>query len=73
MAQRWEVAQQKLNESIKAVDQDVDAANTKFQDLYHANYVKWINQADAPPVFTHQFVPRVLKTPLGRPRAVRRP
>lgn len=62
LAQRWEVAQQKLNESIKAVDQDVDAANIKFQDLYHANYVKWINQADAPPVFTHQFVPRVLKS-----------
>jgi hypothetical protein len=62
LAQRWEAAQQKLNESIKAVDQDMDAANIKFQDLYHANYIKWINQADAPPVFTHQFVPRVLKS-----------
>ncbi|OWK45509.1 PglZ domain-containing protein [Fimbriiglobus ruber] len=59
---RWEAAQQKLNESIKAVDQDVDAANAKFQDLYHANYVKWINRDDSPLIFTHQFVSRVLKT-----------
>jgi hypothetical protein len=29
---------------------------------YHANYVKWINQADAPTIFTHQFVERVLKS-----------
>jgi hypothetical protein len=62
LAQRWEAAQQKLNESIKAVDLDLDAANTKFQDLYHTNYVKWINQADSPVIFTHQFVSRVLKT-----------
>jgi hypothetical protein len=62
LTQRWEAAQQKLNESIKAVDLDVDAANTKFQDLYHANYVKWINQANSPLIFTHQFVSRVLKT-----------
>ena len=27
-----------------------------------ADYVKWINQADAPVIFTHQFMPRVLKT-----------
>jgi hypothetical protein len=62
LTQRWDAAQLKLNESIRVVDQDVDAANAKFQDLYLANYVKWINQADAPPIFTHQFVPRVLKT-----------
>ena len=62
LTQRWKAAQQKLNESIKAVDLDLDAANAKFQDLYHANYVKWINQADSPVIFTHQFVPRVLKT-----------
>jgi PglZ domain-containing protein len=62
LGQRWETAQQKLNESITAVERDLDAANAKFQDLYHANYVKWINQKDAPVVFTHQFVPRVLKT-----------
>jgi hypothetical protein len=62
LKQRWEAAQQKLNESIAAVEQDVDAANAKFQDLYQANYVKWINQNDAPVIFTHQFVPRALKT-----------
>jgi hypothetical protein len=62
LTQRWEAAQQKLNESIKAVDLDMDIANAKFQDLYHLNYVKWINQADSPLIFTHQFVSRVLKT-----------
>jgi hypothetical protein len=62
LAQRWTAAQQKLTESIKGVEQDLDAANAKFQDLYQANYVKWINEADAPAIFTHQFVPRVLKT-----------
>ena len=49
-------------EHRQAVEQDVDAVNAKFQDLYHANYVNWINQDDAPVIFTHQFVPRVLKT-----------
>lgn len=62
LAQRWTAAQQKLQESIKGVEQDLDTANTKFQDLYQANYVKWITQAEAPAIFTHQFVPRVLKT-----------
>src|ERR1019366_4337478 len=62
LAQRWESAKQRLNESIKAVGLDLDVANTRFQDLYHANYVKWINQADSPMIFTHQFVSRVLKT-----------
>lgn len=62
LTQRWETAKQKLNESIKAVDLDLDAANAKFQDLYHTNYVKWINQTDSPLIFTHQFVSRVLKT-----------
>ena len=27
-----------------------------------ADYVKWINQPDAPVIFTHQFITRVLKT-----------
>ena len=40
----------------------MDAANTRFQDLYVSRYVKWLNQTDAPVIFTHQFIPRVLKT-----------
>jgi hypothetical protein len=62
LAHRWETARQELNKSIKTVEQDLDIANARFQDLYHANYVKWINQGDSPAVFTHQFVPRALKT-----------
>ncbi len=60
LTKRWEEAQRKLRESIKMVEQDLDAANTKFQDLYSANYAKWIQQSEAPVIFTHQFVPRVL-------------
>lgn len=62
LTERLTTALQKLDESIKSAEQDVDIANTKFQDLYLANYVKWINQGDAPTIFTHQFVPRVVKT-----------
>jgi hypothetical protein len=62
LTERWDAAQKKLDESIKAVDLDVDVANAKFQDLYRAHYVKWINQANSPLIFTHQFVSRVLKT-----------
>lgn len=62
LAERWESAQKKLHESINAVERDVDAANVRFQDLYASRYVKWLNQPDAPVVFTHQFIPRVLKT-----------
>ena len=73
LAERWEVAQLRLNESINAVNLDLDAANANFQDLYRTNYVKWINQADSPLIFTHQFVSRVLKThwdPQGGQKAV---
>ncbi len=62
LTQRLGTALQRLDESIKAAEQDVDVANTKFQDLYLANYVKWINKDDSPAIFTHQFVPRVLKS-----------
>ena len=62
LAKRRETALLRLDESIKAANQDVDVANVKFQDLYLANYAKWINRDDSPVIFTHQFVSRVLKT-----------
>lgn len=62
LTQRFTTAHQRLDESIKAADLDLDVANTRFQDLYHANYVKWIHQDNSPVCFTHQFVSRVLKT-----------
>ncbi len=33
----------------------------RFQDLYRTHYADWIRQDDAPMVFTHQFLDRVLK------------
>ena len=62
LTQRLGTALQRLDDSIKAAEQDLDIANAKFQDLYYAHYIKWINQADSPVIFTHQFVSRVLKS-----------
>ena len=62
LAERWELALKKLDDCITSVERSLDVANSRFQDLYQANYVKWIGRDDAPVIFTHQFVPRVLKT-----------
>ncbi|QQS46117.1 MAG: PglZ domain-containing protein [Acidobacteriota bacterium] len=62
LTQRWETAQKKLNESIQKSEQDLNLVNAKFQDLYVSNYAAWIKREDSPAVFTHQFVPRVLKS-----------
>jgi hypothetical protein len=73
LSQRWESANSKLNEAILACEVNTEVANTKFQDLYLANYISWIHQTDSPVVFTHQFVPRVLKShwdPLSGQKAV---
>jgi hypothetical protein len=73
LSQRWESANTKINEAILACDGNTELANTKFQDLYLANYTSWIHQTDSPVVFTHQFVPRVLKPhwdPLSGKKAI---
>jgi hypothetical protein len=62
LKERLATAMYKLEESIKAAEADLDIVNAKFQDLYHAHYVKWLDQDNAPVVFTHQFISRVLKS-----------
>ena len=50
----------------------MDAANTSSRTSTSADYIKWINQPDAPVIFTHQFITRVLKTrwdPTERPKS----
>lgn len=58
---RWESAQNKFKETAAAADEVIKWINRKFQDLYHQNYTKWILQSDSPAIFTHQFLPRMLK------------
>ena len=58
---RWEKARAELKETIKAIGQVQNLIDARFQDFYRLNYTKWIQQPDAPVVFTHQFLPRMLQ------------
>lgn len=62
LASRWETVQKKFTEYVNAIDRDLEMVNSRFQDLYLAHYTEWIKQPDSPVIFTHQFIPRVLKT-----------
>lgn len=61
LRKQWEQVKPKLEDAIKGVQADLDILNGKFQDLYRAKYASWINSADSPAIFTHQFIPRFLK------------
>lgn len=58
---RWNQARQQFKEAAGIVDQIFQVINRQFQDLYHKHYTRWIGQPDSPVVFTHQFLPRMLK------------
>lgn len=62
LVQRWEQVQTRLNEAIVNVQKSLNLVNEKFQDLYRTQYPTWIKRDDGPVVFTHQFLPLVLKT-----------
>ena len=62
LAARWDKVRAMLSESIDAVAQVLALINTRFQDLYVHNYANWIRKPDGPVVFTHQFLPRLLRT-----------
>ncbi len=57
----WEDSRNKFDEVIAVIQEAMDMINRRFQDLYRLRYTKWIYQDDAPVVFTHQFLSRVLK------------
>jgi hypothetical protein len=61
LSERWQQARQALGEAVGKMEDDLNLVNSKFQDLYHAHYARWIGRDDAPVIFTHQFVPRFLK------------
>lgn len=73
LGQRWQQARQALDDAIAKVEEDLNLVNARFQDLYKEHYARWIARDDAPAIFTHQFVPRFLKThwdPQGGQKAV---
>jgi hypothetical protein len=59
--QQWKDARERFKEVAGLVTQVLDRINRLFQDMYQKNYTKWILQNDAPAVFTHQFLGRMLK------------
>lgn len=57
----WTAARQSFRDTAEVVYDVFKVINRQFQDLYHKNYTNWILQPDAPVIFTHQFLPRMLK------------
>jgi hypothetical protein len=62
LAAAWDAGRTALRESVEAVGQVLALINTRFQDLLAGHYTRWIRQPDGPPVFTHQFLSRLLRT-----------
>jgi hypothetical protein len=58
---RWKQARDVLKKTLAAVETGQNKINDRFQDLYQLHYSTWIQQNDAPVIFTHQFLPRMLK------------
>jgi hypothetical protein len=60
MVERWQHARQTLKEVAKAICQVQNMIDARFQDLYRLHYKTWIQDDNAPAVFTHQFLTRML-------------
>lgn len=58
---RWEQGRVTLKETTELVSRVQQAIDRKFQDFYRLHYSTWIYQPDAPVIFTHQFLPRLLQ------------
>jgi hypothetical protein len=57
---RWEKVRAQFAEAIEAISQVQNLLDHRFQDLYRLHYKSWIQDKDAPAVFTHQFLHRML-------------
>jgi hypothetical protein len=62
LAAAWDAARTTLHESVEAIGQVQTLINTRFQDLLATHYAHWIRQPDGPVIFTHQCLPRLLRT-----------
>ncbi len=58
---RWESARTQFKEIVGIVEDVQNLLDQRFQDFYRLHYTDWIWQADAPVIFTHQFLPRMLQ------------
>lgn len=58
---RWKNARKEFKETWDAVNKALNTANRRFQDLYLKEYGTWIRKPNAPMIFTHTFLPRLLK------------
>ena len=73
LASRWTEARQLFGKIQEAAERAFMILNSRFQDFYRMNYTKWLDRADIPVIFTHQFLPRLLKAhwdPQRGPKAV---
>ncbi len=73
LASLWDAARERLRELSETVTQTQRLVDHRFQDFYRLHYSQWIQQPDAPIVFTHQFLPRLLQAhwdPAGPAKAV---
>lgn len=61
LAGRWEGARAEFSRTVRAIEQVQNLLDTRFQELYRLHYAAWIKQPAAPVIFTHQFLPRLLK------------
>jgi hypothetical protein len=61
LEKRWHQARDVLKKTLDAVDAFQNKINDRFQDLYQLRYATWIQQTDSPVIFTHQFLPRMLR------------
>lgn len=61
LRQRWEHARTQFKEIVGIVEDVQNLLDQRFQDFYRLHYTDWIWQADAPVIFTHQFLPRMLQ------------
>jgi hypothetical protein len=61
LAGRWGQARETLKKTLQAVETVLNQINDRFQDLYQRHYAAWLRQPDTPMIFTHQFLPRLLK------------
>lgn len=61
LRQRWQRARDKFKEVMAIVESVQNLLDQRFQDFYRLHYTTWIQQPDAPVIFTHQFLPRLLK------------
>ena len=58
----WKKARERFDVLQDQVGKDMAKFEEKFQDLYSSHYTQWIQDDKAPVIFTHQFVPRFIKS-----------